>query len=115
MNAQLTDRESDAYTRALYGQFARHVPTWFWVQDGGDVAIIAGASRGIDGATHPLRYGSKMTHQFILGEIIVRPHLVFETDHYIGSGISALLTSGVDAAELSQHGNVICDPFGRFK
>jgi hypothetical protein len=61
---------------------------------------------------HPARFGSGMTHQFMLGEIIIRPHLVFETNHYRGHGISALLTAGVDADELMRNGNLIVDSIG---
>lgn len=105
--------DADIYTQAMFGSHARHVPVWMWVQGDSDAVIIAGGSRG-NGHAHPLRYGSDATHQFILGELIVRPHLVFETDHYRGSGVSGLLTSGTDIEEIVRHGNLIADPIGRF-
>ncbi len=104
----------DYMTRAMFGANAVHVPMWMWVQHtDNEVVTFAGASRvrGAHGA-HPLRYGAGEAHQFILGEVIVRPHLVFATDAYRGHGISGLLRTGVDSEELGRVGRLVLDPMG---
>lgn len=96
------------YSKVMFGQHAVHVPAWFWVQDGGPHnVVIAGASRMP--APHPLRYGSERTHQLIVGEMVVRPHLVIGTDEKRGAGISGMLTDN----GLWGDPDIILDPFGR--
>lgn len=81
------------YTAAIFGANARHVPAWMYVQDQGNgIVSFAGCSRA-DVSAHPLRYGSGRTHQFILGEIVVRPHLVVATDALRGEGLCNLLSN----------------------
>lgn len=78
------------YVKAVLGENAIHVPAWLYVQDQGDgVVAFVGASRAPH--PHPLRYGSERTHQFVVGEIVVRPHTVIGTDVLRGSGIASLL------------------------
>jgi hypothetical protein len=107
--------ETDRFTQAMYGIHARHVPVWIWVQEtAADTVIIAGASRiPGSGIAHPLRYGSVRTHQFILGELIVRPHLVFATDYYRGMGVTGLLNANVDVEDITRNGELILDPMGK--
>jgi hypothetical protein len=96
----------DPYTRALFGENARHVPAWMYVQhQGGDVVSFVGASRVV--GEHPLRYGSDRSHQFILGEVIVRPHLVIATDALRGDGLSALAISDHDFGRMLRDGEVL--------
>lgn len=82
--------------QTLFGVHARHVPCWMYVQDQGDglVSFVGASHMGSD--AHPLRYGSDRVHQFIVGETIVRPHMVLATDALIGSGLAGLATSGHD-------------------
>lgn len=35
----------EVMTRAVFGQFARHVPMWMVVQDAGDAGVTGGLSR----------------------------------------------------------------------
>jgi hypothetical protein len=95
------------YITALLGQHARHVPAWLYVQrqDTGIVSFV-GASR-TDSPVHPLRYGSDRTHQFIIGEIIVRPHLVIATDILRGDGLGALATADHDITQMLRNGEPI--------
>jgi hypothetical protein len=96
------------WTRAVFGEHARHVPAWLYVQDqGSGVVSIAGAS-SVAGA-HPLRYGSERAHQFVLGEIIIRPHLVVATDALTGSGINGLLTGDHDTERMLSAGEILLD------
>jgi hypothetical protein len=86
MFGQETD---DMFTKAMFGQHARHIPMWMKVQDQGDGTVIfAGSSK----KGTPIRYGSNRTHQLILGEMIVRPHLVCASDEFKGCGVDGLLT-----------------------
>lgn len=94
------------YATAIYGENARHVPCWMYVQDAGDgIVCLAGASRVV--GAHPLRYGSERTHQLIVGEIIVRPHRVIATDVLRGYGVSALLTDAPDIAAMLANGEML--------
>jgi hypothetical protein len=83
--------------RVMYGQNARQVPCWMYVQhqgasDGTDTVGIIGASRVpvAPGAVHPLRYGTDWAHHFIVGEIIVRPHIVIGSNALQGYGAGNL-------------------------
>lgn len=77
------------YAKIMYGDKAVHVPAWVVVQDQGNgVVSFVGASRG-DGE-HPLRFGSDLTHQLVVGEIIVRPHRVTASDACRGYGLEGL-------------------------
>ena len=89
----------DDYVQIMFGQNARHVPAWMYVQDmGGGTVAFVGASR--TDAHNPLRYGSERAHQFIAGEMIVRPHIVVATDALQGSGLAALATGDHDVARM---------------
>lgn len=89
--------------RLMYGENARHVPAWLYIQDGGNGMVsFVGASN--TGGQHPLRYGSDRPHQFIVGEIVVRPHLVIATSSLRGHGLSALATNRHDIAEMLRDG-----------
>jgi hypothetical protein len=84
--------------RLMFGENARHVPAWMYVQDNGPGGVtfigasnVTGTHRPAPDATpHPLRYGSERTHQLIVGELIVRPHLVIATDTLRGMGLTNL-------------------------
>jgi hypothetical protein len=98
------------YTAVLFGEHARHVPAWLYVQDQGQgIVSLVGASRLTEPANpiHPLRFGSNRPHQFILGEVIVRPHLVIATSALRGSGLSGLATDGPDVARMLADGEVL--------
>ena len=95
------------YVRVLFGEHAVHVPAWLYVQNQGDgVVTFVGASRSPTPA-HPLRYGSDRTHQFILGEIVVRPHQVVATDALRGSGLAHLVARGHDLDAMLALGEVL--------
>lgn len=92
--------------RVMYGENARHVPAWMYVQNHGQGAVgFVGASL-VDG-THPLRYGSDRTHQFIVGEVIVRPHLVIATDALRGMGMGSLYLGDHEFGEMLADGEVV--------
>jgi hypothetical protein len=97
---------ADNMARVLYGQDARHVPAWLYVQDGGPEVVSFVGSSMTRGQDNPLAYGSghyergvrvpTWTHHFIVGEIIVRPHLVIGTNTLRGNGLGSLVMSDHD-------------------
>jgi hypothetical protein len=108
-------------TRVMYGENARHAPAWLYTQGPGEVVQFVGAS-AVQGACHwdcaqshghrdnPLVYGAnRWPIQFIVGEIIVRPHLVIGTDsrEFVGMGLGGLATAGHDMGEMLAHGELI--------
>lgn len=89
----LGPNSTDAYVRAMFGERARHVPAWMWIQDGGDGTVSFVGSSRVTEPAHPLRYGSRRTHQFVVGELIVRPtRIVLATDAHTGDGLAHLVT-----------------------
>lgn len=102
--------DEEAMMQALFGRFARRVPMWVVVQDAGtDGVTFVGASRD-----PRLRFGSTMTHQLIVGEMVVRPHVAIESDRYQGLGLSGFVKHGADLEEWFANGQLLCDPIGRF-
>lgn len=106
------------YGKVLFGQHAVHVPMWMWVrhqgtQDGDTIVSFVGASR-VTGAAHPLRYGSERTHQLVVGELLVRPHVVLGTDEHRGYGLAGLANRGsVNIETLMEDGDLVLDIGGR--
>lgn len=81
------------YARLAFGADARHVPAWLYVQHCGEGLVsFVGSSHTPTHLHHPLRYGSGRAHQLIVGELIVRPHLVVATDNLRGQGLGNLAT-----------------------
>lgn len=98
----------DDTARLMFGEDARHVAAWMYVQHQGDGTVSFVGSSRVDRA-HPLRYGSDRSHQFIVGEMVIRPHLVVATDALRGYGLSALATNDHNFAEMLQDGETLID------
>jgi len=93
--------------RVMYGQNARHVPAWMYVQrHSAETVGLVGASRDPQGAVHPLLYGSDRQHALIVGEIIVRPHLVITTDALRGAGAGSLYLGNHDFGAMLADGEL---------
>jgi hypothetical protein len=88
---------SSVEVRRLLGANAVHVPAWLYVQDAGaGVVSFVGASRiSLADVDHPMRYGSRHSHQLIVGELVVRPHQVYATNALEGMGLSGLVSHPV--------------------
>lgn len=100
--------------RILFGDNARHVPAWMYIQDQGDGTVtFAGASR-LPGTRHSLRYGSDRTHQFMVGEIVVRPHMLLGTDALRGQGLAHLVRAGHNIDEMLAAGELIIGDARRY-
>jgi hypothetical protein len=98
------------YARVMFGENARHVPMFMYVQDAGPGGVsFVGASALPAEVAHPLRYGSRREHQIIVGDMVVRPRTAVATDALQGYGLSALITQGLaaDMAEIMAHGEVL--------
>jgi len=94
--------------KVLFGENARHVPAWMYVQGEAGLVSFVGASK-VPTPEHPLRFGSQRTHQFIVGDLVVRPHLVVATDTLQGMGLSALATHRHDIAAMLARGERLLD------
>jgi hypothetical protein len=93
-------------TRVLYGVDALHVPAWFYVQNQGPGLVsFVGASAVMP--SHPLRYGTQFEHVFIVGEVVVRPHIAIGTDALTGTGLGGLATSDHDIEHMLSNGRLI--------
>jgi hypothetical protein len=96
--------------RMLYGQDARHVPAWLYVQNqGSGLVSFVGASAAKDSSgVHPLRYQHPdYEHVFVVGEIIVRPHLAIATNALAGSGLGGLATVDHDIEAMLRQGKMV--------
>jgi hypothetical protein len=60
-----------------------------------------------------LSYGQPHTHQFILGEMIVRPHFAVSSNIFRGYGLTGLAQADHTDFLLAKDVTVICDPIGR--
>jgi hypothetical protein len=94
-------------THIMYGKHAIHVPAWFYTQGDGGVVSFVGAS-----SSPALRFGGVKTHQLVVGEIIVRPHYVVESDAFKGHGLPGLATANHHDFLNSEDAKVICDALG---
>lgn len=100
--------QQDYFTRAMYGEWARHVPAWLYVQNNGEgQRSFVGATQSTD-----LSYGQPHTHQFILGEIIVRPHFAVSSNAFRGHGLTGLASANHSDFLLAEDLSIICDPMG---
>lgn len=106
--------------RLFYGENARHVPGFLWVQDQGQGTVAFVGSSMTPGRDNPLRYGAGhwdrdrdrdrdgyYAHHLIVGELIVRPHVVIATHAADGHGLGGLLTGGPDMEEALTGGRLL--------
>ncbi|MFJ8752324.1 hypothetical protein ACIREO_23755 [Streptomyces sp. NPDC102441] len=108
-------RPTDAALAGLrLDEHARHVPAWMYVQQVSDGTVAFVGSSRVQNAPHPLRYGNTRTHQFVLGELIVRPHFVVGTDVLRGQGLGGIAAqSGHDLSRYLDCGDVVLDPYAQ--
>ncbi|MFJ2217890.1 hypothetical protein ACIQVO_36255 [Streptomyces sp. NPDC101062] len=91
----------------------RHVPAWLYVQNhGGGTVSFADSSRVPGGKARPLRYGSDRTHQFLVGELLVRPHYALDTNVLRGRGLGGLVTQHPDLGGFLDDGEILLNPHG---
>ena len=90
------DECSAAMIKAYFGINAIHIPLNLVIQAQGEVngqflVTVVGQSSVAAGQQHPLQFGSKRIHQLVLGDAIIRPRLVLDSDHFQGAGLGGLL------------------------
>lgn len=103
--------DADIYTRAMFGQNAIQVPFNCIVQANPNENTVA-AVIVVGGSSQTLRYmfGGKKTHQLIIGDAIIRPHLVMDSDHLTGTGIAGIARSGfADVEGWMRNGTTLID------
>lgn len=88
--------------KVMYGQDAIHIPFWMVGQNKRTVVPFAGGTRSLD-----LLFGSQKTHVLVVGEIIVRPHIVVASDDFVGRGIGGFWTDLPTADEWLRNGDII--------
>lgn len=108
----------DIYTRAMFGQHARHVAFNYVVQDAGGnrAAIVGNTVLADEMAFGALRAHPEAPHVLVLCDAIIRPHLVISGRHLIGMGASGILRDGLSSVdEWLEHGKVVINnmPVGR--
>lgn len=105
--------ETDSIIRSMFGANAVAVPFNCIVQPMRNQTILAVvAIQGAEAAR--LTFGSNLTHQLIMGDAVVRPHCVVESNHLQGCGLAGIALSGfADVDAWVRQGNVILDAMGR--
>lgn len=95
----------------MFGQNAIQVPFNCIVQanhkENTTVAVIV-----VGGTPQAMGYtfGGKKTHQLIVGDAIIRPHLVMDSDHLVGTGLAGIAMSGfADVGAWMESGKMLID------
>jgi hypothetical protein len=101
------DKEyTNIMTQAMYGQDARHVAFNVVLQDQGEgkAAIV-----GTTSFAKTMGYGFKKNHCLLLCDVIIRPHLVIESNHLRGVGLAGIVTSSSmsGVSEWVRKGNIL--------
>ena len=99
--------DTDSYIQMLFGCHAIRVPIQLAVQDMGDSLVAA----VLVSNTKDLTFGSEKPHQLIIGDAIVRPHVVLETNAFVGHGLAGLACESIE--EWYRQGAVLINPAGR--
>ena len=118
--------DGGAAARLFFGDQAVHVPAWFYVQDQGPGVVgLVGSSK--TAGDNPLRFGAPhyddsrgyagqgpgyWSHHLVVGELVVRPHLIIGTNAVQGQGISGLYTAGHDLDAMLADGELVYDTAG---
>jgi len=96
----------EGYVKALFGVHAIHAPVKLVVQEANEGLYVAVLVTDTD-----LSFGSEKTHQLILGDVVVRPHIVVETNAFRGHGLTSLATTSMDGWR--RYSKVLMNPGGR--
>jgi hypothetical protein len=99
--------DTEVYIKMLFGCHAVRVPVQLSVQDMGENLVAA----VLVSPTKDLAFGSKCCHQLVLGDAMIRPHLVLETDELKGQGLSGL--AAMHPEDWVAVSRVLLNPAGR--
>ncbi len=100
----------DPYTQLLFGKNAMTIPFNAVIQgDPKNKQVLAIVLIQGDHALK-LMYNSKLTHQLIIGDAVIRPHIIVESNHLRGAGVTGIVTSGLSSMEdWINQGNLLLD------
>ena len=98
--------------KQLLGKRAEHVPMHGIIQRGYADGVVLCVFASKLPPVNPLEFGASETHLFVHGDMIVRPHTVFASNHCRDMGIEGLITSSsfCDLDEWKEHGRQILAP-----
>jgi len=97
------------YAKVLMGEHALSLPFNFVRQKADEQrGLILGQETG-----RALAFGSDMTHVFVMGDMVFRPHLAIESNHCKGMGAAAIITSSsfCDVDEWIRNGNILLNHY----
>jgi len=103
----------ELYTRAMFGVNAVHIPLNLILQNPDESTLVAVVqARMKPELLAKLTRGSKMTHQLILGDAVIRPRIVAESNHLCGVGFAGIMTSadGWNMEEWIKKGKILLEP-----
>lgn len=100
---------ASSYIEALFGGSAVSVPFNAVVQADRETktVMMMVVIKGDDALK--LMHGSENTHQLIIGDAVIRPHLVFESNHLEGVGMGGIARSGFDPEDWLSNGRCLLD------
>lgn len=99
-------QDSELYTKVMFGENSKHVPCWMYMQpQAGGVISFVGATM-----SPQLWWGGNKTHQYMLGELIARPHFVVGSNTFRGTGLAGLVSRNPMDFIMAEDMNILCDP-----
>lgn len=101
--------DTNCYIRMLFGAHAVRVPVRIGVQRTND-ELLAAVLMAQHSPEADLTFGSGKTHQLIIGDAVIRPHVVLETDEFAGRGLGGLALTTMD--EWVEAGSILINPAG---
>ncbi len=103
----------DGYTRMMFGRHAVSVGVNFIMQETEGGMILIGQSKCQNNPM--LRFGAKKerTHVLVLGDMVLRPHLVMASDSFRGDGVTSLVKNGFVSPDRWLDGDLVLDAVGR--
>jgi hypothetical protein len=101
--------------KVMFGIDAIHVPAWMYFQGPGNVLSFVGGSKVPAGTSHPALYGHEYPINFMVGEIIVRPHFAIGTRALMGHGLASLAMHSHDLREMLAEGELIAGSEARMR
>jgi hypothetical protein len=111
----IIDEVTEIQIRKLFGERACRIPLNFVTQEAdrenGQYLVLAQT-------TLPAEAQTKLTptqhpHHLVMGEAVIRPHLIIASEHLIGAGASGIITGGFHLEDWVRRGTVLYDPLHR--
>jgi len=103
-------QDDEIYIRAMFGEKAVHLPLNFILQNPDESTLVGVVQCRLNPQTlKRLVKGSQKTHQLILGDAIIRPRIIAESNHLRGVGLAGIMTSsdGWDMQAWAEKGKLL--------